>query len=213
MAILARSPEYKTDMCRLRWAHSLYEPKSNNKDGSNAKYSAGLIFPNSVSKAPLEKLIIATVEEAWPKNGMAKLKSGQIKSPFHKGDGPQAHSQKTGELHPGMGPDVWFIRVQASLKFPCKMYWKSSNIFATEDECYDGCYGKGVIQVLAWNDPAGGDGISFGIQMFQRLRDDGEKLYSAGIDTDKWFETIADEGAAPESTKTGAGAGGLFGAT
>ncbi len=56
-----------------------------------------------------------------------------------------------------------------------------------------------------------GKGLTFGVDMLQ-FKDAGDRLGGGGgVDVEKWAEVIPDEGAAPASTKGGAGAGGLFG--
>jgi hypothetical protein len=47
--------------------------------------------------------------------------------------------------------------------------------------------------------------------MFQKLQE-GERLGGGGgVDVTQWMETVPDDGAAPDATRSGAGAGGLFG--
>lgn len=209
---MARSEDFKTELCRLSFAGTLFKARSQNADGSNPKYGCTLIFPNTTSRAAMEKIVAKVIMDQWGEKGIERAKKGMIKLPFLKGDGKEAHSKKTGELHAGMGADVWFIRCQANGDRPPIVRWKDPNLQMTENEVYSGCYGKAVLNAFAWNNVQNGDGVSFGIQMFQKLQE-GEKIGgSGGVDADKWLETIADEGAAPESTKGGAGAGGLFGA-
>jgi hypothetical protein len=68
-----------------------------------------------------------------------------------------------------------------------------------------------VLNAFCWTNAQNGDGVSFGIQFFQKIKD-GERLGgSGGVDAAQWMESVPDEGAAPEATRGGAGAGGLFG--
>ena len=68
-----------------------------------------------------------------------------------------------------------------------------------------------MLNAYTWDHPKNGRGVSFGISMFQKLQE-GERLGgSGGVDTDKFFESVADEGPVPEDATTGAGASGLFG--
>ena len=146
----------------------------------------------------------------WGDKGLERAKAGLIKSPFLDGNGKEARNKKTGELHPGFGPDVFFLRVQ-SIRAPTLRY-KSEHLPATEDEIYSGCYGKAVLNAFAWNNAQNGDGISFGIQFFQKIKDGDRLGGGGGVNASSWMETVPDEGDAPEATRTGAGAGGLFGA-
>ena len=77
-----------------------------------------------------------------------------------------------------------------------------------------GSKGFAVINAFTWENKENGKGISFGISMVQvtKVAQGDEVLGGAGgPDPDKFFESLPDEGDAPESTKSGAGAAGLFG--
>ena len=110
-----------------------------------------------------------------------------------------------------MGPDVFFIRPSANKDRPPAVWWKDPNKQEDETTVYSGCYGKAILNCFAWHNDKSGDGVSFGIQGWQK-HSEGERLGGAGpIDKEKWSETIADEGEAPAETAGGKGAGGLFG--
>lgn len=204
----ARSDDFKTPPCRLSFAQSLFKARA--QEGGKPKYGCTLIFPKEARPA-LEKHVAEVIKAQWGEKGLEKAKSGLIKSPFLAGDGKEARNKTTGELHPGMGPDVFFIRVQANEDRPPVVRYKDPNIPATADEVYSGCYGFGVINAFAWNNPQNGDGVSFGIQYFQKTKD-GERIGGSGqVDPEKWHEKIEDAGDAPQETKQGTGAGGLFG--
>ena len=108
-----------------------------------------------------------------------------------------------------MGPDVFFIRVQANEDRPPVVRFKDPNIPATQDEVYSGCFGFAVVNAFAWTNPQNGDGVSFGISYFQKTRD-GERIGGSGqVDPEKWHEKIEDNGDAPDVGD--GGAGNLFG--
>lgn len=204
----ARSEDFKTDLCRLSFAQSLFKARVM-EEGKPAKFGGTLIFPKS-AKAKMEKIVADTIVAEWGPKGLEKAKAGLIKSPFLAGDGKEARNKQSGDLHPGMGPDVFFIRVQANADRPPAIWWKSPNVQETEANVYSGCYGKAILNCFAWHNDKSGDGVSFGIQGFQK-HSEGERLGGSGaVDPEKWNETIADDGPAPDATKTGAGAGGLF---
>lgn len=205
----ARSEDFKTPPCRLSFAQNLFKARKATDD-AKAKYGCTLIFTKE-HRATLEKEVAKVIVEQWGEKGIERAKAGLIKSPFLAGDGKEARNKTTGELHPGMGPDVFFIRTQANEDRPPVVRYKNPNIPATEDEVYSGCRGFAVINAFAWNNPQNGDGVSFGIQYFQKTQDD-ERIGGSGqLDPEKWHEKIEDAGDAPAETKTGAGAGGLFG--
>lgn len=207
-AKFARSEDFKTPPCRLSFAQSLFKARA--QDNGKPKFGCTLIFTKD-QRAALEKHVGAVIVEQWGEKGIERAKGGLIKSPFLSGDGKEARNKTTGELHPGMSADVFFIRVQANEDRPPVVRWKDPNIPATPEEVYSGCRGFAVINAFAWHNDQNGDGVSFGIQYFQKTADDERIGGSGAIDPEKWHEKIADEGDAPSETKTGAGAGGLFG--
>lgn len=200
--------EFRSPLARLSYARDLFEPRVG-EDGGVAKHGCTLIFPLD-ARAVLEKWVAECIIGEWGDKGIARAKVGSIKSPFLVGDGKEARN-KDGDLHPGMGPTVFFIRPKAGAKYPPSVWYTNPNIQEKESVVYSGCYGNGILNVFAWNHPKNGDGVSFGISGFQK-KQDGERLGGGGgVDASKWHEAIADEGPAPAATKTGAGAGGLFG--
>ena len=204
----ARADDFKSPLCRLSYAQSLFKARAN-EGGGAPKFGCTLIFPKA-DRPALEKIVAKVIQDQWGPQGLERARKGLIKSPFLAGDGKEAHSKKTGELNAGLGPDVFFIRPTANEDRPPRVWYRDPNHQETEDVVYSGCYGKAVLNAFAWS-AASGDGVSFGILGYQKLQD-GERLGgSGGIDPEKWSETIADDGPVPETAKTGAGAAGLFG--
>lgn len=216
----ARSADFKTPDARLSFAQTLFKPRAS-EEGGKQKYGCTLIFPKSAmtektckmvdgKMASLQDIVAGVIIEQWGEKGLERAKAGLIKSPFLAGDGKEARNKTTGELHPGMGPDVFFIRTTANAdRRPQVSSTPAAMIPATEDEVYSGCEGFAVLNCFAWNNAQNGDGVSFGIQMFFKKRD-GERIGGGSSSPDAWTETVEDHGAAPSETKTGAGAGGLF---
>lgn len=204
----ARTPDFKTPMCRLSYANGLFKARSQ-EEGKPPKFGATLIFPNS-ARAELEKHVAETIVAEWGDKGIEMAKKGLIKSPFLAGDGKEARSKKTGDIHAGLGADFFFIRPSANEDRPPAVRWKNPNLQETESNVYSGCYGKAVLNCFAWHNDKSGDGVSFGLQMFQKLGE-GDPLAASAVDVDKHFETVEDAGPAPSETQGGKGAAGLFG--
>jgi hypothetical protein len=220
-------PPTKDVYARLSYARDLFTPRvvvdknepppaTEAEKKKKLKYGATFIFRKSdkESRAALEKLALETIKAEWPEKGVEWLGKKMIKTPFFDGEGPEAHNKTTGELHAGMGPDVWFIRVSANYDRPPSVVGRNPNIQAknvhSPDGVYSGCWGKVVLNAFTTDHPTGGKRLSFGVIGFQKHQE-GEPLGGEGsVDLSKHFETIADEGPAPESTKTGAGASSLF---
>lgn len=205
----ARSEDFRTPECRLSFAQFLFTPRKDEKK-KTSRYQATLIFMNGVDRSKLDGAVRRCIVETWGEKGLERAKQGLIKNPFIAGDGKEARSKETGELHPGMGPGLFFIRTLANEDRPPVVRYKDPNIPATRDEVYSGCYGFAVVNAFAWHNDENGDGVSFGIKYFQKLRD-GERIGGEGgsIDPEKWHEKIDDAGPAPETG--GNGAASLFG--
>ena len=205
---MERSADFKTSLCRVSFANSLFKPRAQ-QEGGVEKYGCTLIFEKSGDRSAMDAAMKGVIVAQWGDKGLERAKAGLIKSPFLDGAGKEARNKKTGELHPGFGPDVFFLRVQ-SVRQPVLRY-KSEHLPATEEEIYSGCYGKAVLNAFAWTNAQNGDGVSFGIQFFQKIKDGDRLGGSGGVDAGKWMESVPDEGEAPEATRSGAGASGLFG--
>lgn len=220
------SENFRAPDCRLGFDLYLLQPQKKTLDSGQPmldksgkqveEWGATFIYPNSTPKTVFEKAIIeACVNAKWGTEAevIKLIGADLIKSPFLKGDGKEARfkkGEKAGELQPGYGPDVWFIRTNTRIAPPVR--YKDPNIQATKEEVYAGCYGFPVLNAYTW-DTSSGKGVTFGLQYFQKLRD-GEKLFTGGgaaVDPNEFFEQIEDTGSAPDETKNGAGAGGLFG--
>ena len=225
---MASTTEIKTTLCRLSYARDLFTARlvDEKKPDGKKKYGCTLIFLKSdtAGRAALEGLALDAIKAEWGERGVENLKKKIIKTPFFDGDGAEARyklGERAGELHPGMGSDVWFIRVSANyadydeqgkvkkILKPPRVWWTDKEVQVTEDEAYSGCYGKAIVNAFTSNHPTGGLRVSFGILGFQKLKE-GERLSTGGaINVDKWNETITDEGPAPNVG--GGGAASLFG--
>ncbi len=204
----SRSEDTKTPLCRLSFTDGLFKTRENDK--GNKSWGCTLLFPKSVDLGGLHKLALAAAKEEWGDKAEGWIKDGTIKNPFLDGDGKQGRSKKTGEPHAGY-PGTTFIRVQSGETYRPKLVNQQVLPIASQDELYSGCYAFAVVNAFSWENKENGRGISFGVSMIQKAKD-GERLGGGGIgEPEEYFEKIADEGDAPAETKTGKGAGGLFG--
>lgn len=203
---MARSEDAKAPLARLAFANGLFELQTT--QNGTKQWAATLLWPKSEDISSLHKLAVAAATAEWGDKAVQMIKDKLIHSPFLDGDGPQGKSKKTGEAHAGF-PGHTFIRVISGEQYKPVVIDRKKIVVANRDVVYSGCYGYAVVNAFTWENKEKGKGISFGISMFQ-LAKDGEKLGGGGVDIDKWAETIEDEGLAPDSTKGGAGASGLF---
>jgi hypothetical protein len=206
---MARSEDIKTPLARFAFVNDLFEPRANDKGVK--KWGCTVLFPKTTNFATLRSAVLEAAEKEWGSKAADWLNNGTIKSPFLDGDGPQGVSKKTGERNAGFA-DHTFLRVSSGEDYRPKLVdRKVLPITSKDGPLYSGCYGYAVINFWTWEDPKNGKGVSANINMVQVAKD-GERLGGGGgVDVDKWAEKIEDEGDAPASTKSGAGAAGLFG--
>lgn len=205
---MARSEDAKTGKVRAAFTDGLFEVQEDEWGGKN--WTATLLTPKSDGLALYEKLALEAATAEWGDKALQMIKDKLIHSPFLDGDGPQGKSKKTGDPHAGF-PGNWFLRVKSGEQYRPTLIDRQKLPIVDRAKLYSGCFGYAVVHCFTWDNKQKGKGLTFGISMFQSL-ETGERLGGGGgVDVDKWAEVIPDEGAAPASTKGGAGAGGLFG--
>ncbi len=217
MATLARGPDISTQKlgleCRFSYAQYCFEPSTNEKGVKQFQLTA--IFDKSQNLSPLKDAAFACAEEAWPGKAKQKIEAGIVKTPFLDGDGPQGKfkkGEKAGQQKPELVGKV-FLRLISGVDHPPKMLISKGGVIvpALKTDIVSGDHGFLVLNPICWNSTQQGDGLSFGFTMVMKSRS-GEPLGGGGGgNADDYFEAIKDEGEAPAETKSGAGAGGLFG--
>ena len=175
------------------------------------QWNVTILFPKTADLTPLHNLALAAAQAEWGEKAVQMIKDGIIKTPFLSGDGKQGKSKKTGEPHSGF-PGHTFIRCTSGEDYRPKLLNGKLLPIADKSELKSGDYGYAVLNAFTWENRENGKGITFGISMVLKAKD-GDSLGGGGGagDPDSYFEKIEDEGAAPDATKTGAGAAGLFG--
>ena len=203
----ARSAEFRTVECRLSYVQHMvtrrvkkhpvtHEPILDDQGNEVTEQQCTLIFPISTDKTPFDSAIRSVVVEEWGPKGVELAKAGMIKMPYLAGDGKEAKSKETGELHGGMGSDVWFIRTATQME--CPVRYKSQHVMpkygSGPDDIKSGDYGFAVLTAFAWENAESGKGVSFGINYLQKKRD-GEALGGTGPDAEQtvstYYEAVA----------------------
>ncbi len=204
----SRSEDLKTCLVRAAFTQGLFELQTT--QNGKKQWGCSLLFPKGTDMTPYENAALEAAKAEWGDKAVQLIKDGLVHNPFLDGDGPQGKSKKTGEPHAGF-PGTVFLRVISGEDYRPKLVNKKVLPITGKDELYSGCYVYAVINAFTWENKEKGKGISFGVSMIQFAKD-GERLGgSGGGDPEDHFEKIEDEGEAPAATKTGKGAGGLFG--
>jgi hypothetical protein len=181
------SDKFKTPPGVIAFAAGLFTAKAV-VEGGPKKFGCTLIFSNTIDRTGFINAIKQVGEGAWGDKFEAKQKAGLIKLPFLAGDGPQAHNRTSGKLYEGFGQGKFFIRPQSGEKQPPVVRYTDPNIPADEQEVYSGCIGWAVLHAFSWWHQTGGEGISFGIDMFRKTAD-GDRLGGGGpVDPEKWWD-------------------------
>ena len=145
---MARSDDFKTPLCAAVVCACVSSRRATHRRRPK-KFGCTLIFPKSDTRE-LEKIVAeGDPSEEWEQAGIERAKKGLIKSPFLAGDGKEAHNKTSGELHPGMGPDV----VLHPRRRPTRTVRRASGIATrttrrTEDVVYSGCLRQGDLELL-----------------------------------------------------------------
>ncbi len=202
-----RSKPFKTPICRFSFVQNMFNRVSVldkagkpiiGKDGKPlTEQQCTLIFPLATPKDAFKAAIIeACTASSWGEKSHEYLKANMIRLPFIAGDGKEARNKKTMDLHPGMGPDVWFIRVATRLE--ALVRYKHENIPATfgtgPDQIKSGDYGFAALSAYTWEHEANGMGVSFGIDFLQKTKD-GEALGGTGpsVQASDFYEKVGTE--------------------
>lgn len=195
---------------RISFSQGLFKARAA-APGAPEKFGCTLIMPKTSPWVPvIVQAVKKVIVETWGEQAIGQLQAGMIKPPLLDGASPSARSKKTGELHPGFGPDVVFIRTTSGYA-PKAILKKDGSVATNADEIYSGSYGKAMLNCFSWTNAQQGRGVSVGLTLWQMLAE-GERLGRGEVDVASFVEIVQDAGPAPAVTQGGAGAAGLFGA-
>lgn len=210
----SRSDDFSTQklglLGRFAFTNGLFQPLENN---GRKNWGVTLLLPKTLDLSPLHKLALQAAEKQWggKMNVAQAIKDGLIKSPFLDGDGKQGRSKKPPfEPHAGF-PGNWFLRLTSGEEYRPKLVDGKLLPIIDKEGLKSGDWGYIYGSFYTWENAENGMGITCGMSIVMKAKD-GESLGGGAAPTpDAVMEAIPDEGAAPASTQTGAGAGGLFG--
>lgn len=204
---MARSKDLKTPLATISFAHDLFTIRE-----GQSGYGCTLLFPKSTDLTALHNAALEAAKEEWGDKAAQWIKDEIIKSPFLDGDGKQGLNKTTGERHAGYAGTT-FIRTRSGADFKPRVVNQQVNPIVTKDEIPSGSQVYAVVNAFTWENKENGKGISFGVSLVQLVKKaEGDEILggSGGPAPESFFEVIESE-EAPEVTKGGAGAGGLFG--
>lgn len=194
-------------LMRASYAFNMQTARQQKKDDGTIKdeYGATLILPRSNVEGlrKLQSMVAEAVKGEWGDKGVERFKNGLIKNPILPGDGKEARNKETGEIMPGLGADFVFIRAKSN--DPVKVF-NAKLLPASKDEIVSGHWGYAVLNAFTWHNPKNGDGVTFGISMFQFTKADDVLGGSGGpSDPNAFFETVSTGGGDEGSSGNGAG--------
>jgi hypothetical protein len=210
-AIMARSEDVKTPLGIFSFTADLF--KAREQDGGKKKFGCTILFDKTADLSKLHEAALKAAREQWGDKADQWIKDGVVKTPFLDGDGPQGVNKKRGERNPGFAGRT-FIRCSSGEDYKPKVFDRKMNPVGEAADFPSGSQGYGVVNFWTWEHPTNGKGISTSVSLVQvaKKAEGAEVLGGAGGPDEKdYFEKIEDEGGAPDSTKSGAGASGLFG--
>lgn len=197
----------KESPIRASFTQTLFKARAI-QPGAPERYGCTLIIPKASEWLPLLRdKVTEALKQAFGPGAVEKAQQGILKIPVLDGAGKSARNKSTGELHPGYGPDVVFIRTVSGFK--PGVFTMEGRPAESDAEVYSGCYGKASIHIFTWTNSQQGQGASVGINLFQMLKH-GDKLGGGAPDPAAFVEKVADAGPAPASMQGGAGAAGVF---
>lgn len=187
---LHRTNVFKSPLMRIAFAQGLFTPRPSVRDDGSTieKYDCTLILPLSDKEglAVLQKAVAEVVLAQWGEKGVERFQKGFIKNPILRGDGKEAHD-KEGNLRAGLGPDVCFVRAGSGKK---PGVYDQNILPAKEEDVRSGYWGYAGLNAYAWHNAKNGDGVSFGIDMFQVVKPDDILGGSGRVDPAALFDKI-----------------------
>lgn len=195
-----RTETFQTGLMRISYAFGLFKAREyqNDNGAKTSKFGCTLIAPIADAGVwdELQGRIVEAVQGEWGEKGLDALKSGLIKTPFLAGDGPEARNKETGELHPGMGADVRFIRVQANEDRRPAVVSPNLTPLLKEEDLPSGSWGHAALTAYAWaHDATRRRGVSLGIEAFQLVKKaEGDEILGGSgkrVDPKTFFKPVA----------------------
>ena len=210
MADNFRTDAFRGPLMRVSYAFQLFRERENTRDDGTTYTNFGCTLIAPVGDfGPIKDAVLACMKGQWGDKAEEMFRAGLIRNPILAGDGKEARNKETGDINPGLGADVAFIRVASNRRIPIVAADAVTPI-TDADDLPSGSWGYPVLNAYAWSNPKSGKGVSVGIGAFQLVKKAaGDEILggSGGVDPSKYFEKIVDPAA---SSAPAASAASLF---
>lgn len=163
---------------RVSYPH-LY--KVNEFEGKRS-YSITLLFDKSADLSELKQMAKDAIKDKWPKD---QPDAEDLRSPFMDGD----KKNKKGD-HPEYAGMTYITFKTSETRKPQVVDAKKNPILEDSGEMYAGCYARVSFSCYAY-DKAGNQGVAFGLNNVQKVRD-GDRL-DGGSNADTDFDALESE--------------------
>ncbi len=166
---------------------ALFTPRPRVRGGTELFYQAVLLIPPGTDLKPFGAAVRAAMMEKWNK----VIPLAPDKMPVRK-------AETKGHIS-GYEPGWFFTNVNSRRKVPVV---DRMNVPVTDpNAAYPGMWVRAFLKAFAWDHPAGGRGVSFGLQAVQLVRD-GERL-DGTVDPQEVFTPLAPLDGEGEQQTTG----------
>lgn len=173
----------QTGVARLSYAH-IFEPRPNQDDPTNLKYTASIIIPKSDTKT-LKRFqdAIAKLRSDPEARGVWGGTDRGVHEPLRDGDTDET---KAGDP---TYQNTYFCNA-SSTKKP-KVFNKDRTEVMDPEDVYSGCYCQFMLNLFCYNH-AGKKGIGVGLNAIRKIKD-GEPLSGIVVTGDSWDDDLIDE--------------------
>jgi hypothetical protein len=210
------SQDVKLRGVKVAFSRGLVQLRKLSDDSDKEGYGCTLLLDKETDVEALNQvkaIILEAATNEWGDKAKQMLKDGMIRSPILDGDGPQGKHKETGEPHKGF-PGTWFVRPGASAQRAPKVFDRYGKQVLEEADVPSGSIINANVNAWTWTHPKTGKGVSLNISLAQVIRKaEGDEVLGGGgggANPESFLEKIEDNGDAPDSTKNGSGASGLF---
>lgn len=174
---------------------ALEKPKQ--KDNGKAVYQITGLIPAGADITPIKQAAGMCAAEKWGDKWQPLAKNGSLKMPVKSQDANATGANKSGKKYQGFEAGAFYFDAQRSTEADRPVLVDRNLQPLDVKEFYSGCWAIVKLRPFAW-ETATNMGVSFGIQLIQKLADD-DRFASEGNATDG-MSAIVEHGATSASS-------------